>query len=288
MTLNHLRYFIELVEQKNFTKAAEKLYISQSAISKAIHSLEDELHTSLYAHDQRKFVLTTSGELFYEFAKDVIHYYELRENELKAKIKKNDNILRLGLPPTAGSIYFYNLIYEFNKENPDVQLQIQDVTSKFIPDLLLEGKLDLGIVIEPFEDERFIKKVAYKTEAVLIVSDAHPLSHRKKVSFSDLKEENFLQVTKDFQYRNVFEIYCQKAGFSPKVSFESNQWDMIIEMVACNQGISILPKPLVEKYKSKHVKSIRLTNPEFPWALTVIRSIKYPLTYTMEKFIDLL
>ncbi len=288
MTSNHLRYFIEVVEQKNFTKAAENLYVSQSAISKAIHSLEKELQTLLYIHDQRNFELTQAGELLYQFAKDVLDYYTKRERELKAQIQKQSNILRLGLPPTAGSIYFYSLIHEFCHQNPDIQLQINDATSKYIPDLLLEGKLDLGVVIEPFEDERFIKKVAYQTEAVLVVSKKHPFANKKKVNFYDLKDENFLQVTKDFQYRNVFENYCEKAGFLPKIIFESNQWDMIIEMVADDQGVSILPLPLMDKYRSKNVRCISIKNPEFPWALTLIRSAKSPVTYTMEKFIDLL
>lgn len=288
MTSNHLRYFIEVVEQKNFTKAAEKLYISQSAISKAIHSLEKELQTSLYVHDTRNFVLTSSGELLYQFAKDVLEYYTMRENELKAKIKNENNILRLGLPPTAGSIYFYSLIRDFKKQNPEIELQINDATSKYIPDLLLEGKLDLGVVIEPYEDERFIKKVAYQTEAVFVVSNQHPLANQKEVDFSTLKEENFIQVTKDFQYRKVFENYCQKAGFIPKIAFETNQWDMIIEMVADHQGVSILPLPLLNNYHSNRIRCISITHPKFPWALTLIRLGKVPVTDAMGKFIDLL
>lgn len=288
MTSNHLRYFIEVVEQKNFTKAAEKLYVSQSAISKAIHSLENELQTSLYVHDTRNFTLTSSGELLYHFAKDVLSYYTIRENELKVKIKNENNILRLGLPPTAGSIYFFSLIHDFRKENPEIELQINDATSKYIPDLLLEGKLDLGVVIEPFEDERFIKKVAYQTEAVLVVSNQHPLANQKEVHFSDLKDESFIQVTKDFQYRKVFENYCQKAGFIPKIVFETNQWDMIIEMVADNQGVSILPLPLLNNYHSNRIHCVSITHPKFPWALTLIRLGKVPVTYAMGKFIDLL
>ena len=68
MLSNHLRYFIEVTDQKSFTKAAEKLYISQSTISKAVASLEEELQTSLFEHGKRNFVLTPSGKLLYAFA----------------------------------------------------------------------------------------------------------------------------------------------------------------------------------------------------------------------------
>ena len=71
MISNHLRYFIEVADQKSFTKAAEKLYISQSTISKAVASLETELQTSLFEHGKRNFALTPSGKLLYAFATDV-------------------------------------------------------------------------------------------------------------------------------------------------------------------------------------------------------------------------
>ena len=288
MISNHLRYFIEVADQKSFTKAAEKLYISQSTISKAVASLETELQTSLFEHGKRNFALTPSGKLLYAFATDVLNYYDSQEKALLSKIEKTDNKLSLGLPPTAGSIYFFALVHDFQKQNPDVRLKINDATSRYILDLLLNGEIDLGVVIEPFEDDRFEKKVAYQTEAVLVVPSSHPLAEHEKVEFSTLRREHFLQVTRDFQYRKVFEQYCQTAGFDPDVCFESNQWDMLLEMVADDQGVTILPLPLVEKYKPRNVVSLHLMEPEFPWALTVIRPKKYPVTRSMQKFIDLL
>lgn len=142
MISNHLRYFIEVADQKSFTKAAEKLYISQSTISKAVASLETELQTSLFEHGKRNFALTPSGKLLYAFATDVLNYYDSQEKALLSKIEKTDNKLSLGLPPTAGSIYFFALVHDFQKQNPDVRLKINDATSRYIPDLLLNGEID--------------------------------------------------------------------------------------------------------------------------------------------------
>ena len=142
MLSNHLRYFIEVTDQKSFTKAAEKLYISQSTISKAVASLEEELQTSLFEHGKRNFVLTPSGKLLYAFATDVLNYYDSQEKVLRSKIETADNKLRLGLPPTAGSIYFFALIHDFQKMNPEIHLKINDATSRYIPDRLLNGEID--------------------------------------------------------------------------------------------------------------------------------------------------
>lgn len=284
----HLRYFIELADRKSFTKAAESLFISQSTISKALSSLELELHTRLYEHGNRHFTLTQSGKMLYAFAIDVLNYYDDQEKLLLTKIERADNKLRLGVPPTAGSIFFFVLINDFERMFPEIHLSIRDITSKYMPDLLMSGELDLGIVIEPFHDKRFIKRIAYETEAVLVVSNNHPLAKKDSLDFHELEQEQFLQVTRDFQYRAVFEDYCDKAGFSPDVCFESNQWDMILEMVADGRGVTVLPLPLVEKFRWKGIHSLRLTKPAFPWALTVIYPEKMPITHSMQKFLNLI
>ncbi|OLR65105.1 LysR family transcriptional regulator [Peptoniphilus porci] len=287
MIVNHLRYFIEIAKTKSFTKAAENLFISQSTISKAVISLEKELQTPLHEPGNHKFVLTESGKLLYDFAVDVIDYYEEKEKILINKINRQNIPLNLGLPPTSGSIYFFSLINEYRKKYTDIELNIFSITSIHMKEKLLAGELDLGIVIEPFEDDRFIKKIAYTSEAVLVVSEKHHLSNKKVVDFSTLSEEKFIQVTSEFQYNGVFVEQCKRAGFKPNIIFENDQWDMLLEMVANNQGVTILPRPLVEKYISKNARFIRLKNPKFPWSLTVIYRKNAILTKSMEKFLDL-
>ena len=88
MISNHLRYFIEVADQKSFTKAAEKLYISQSTISKAVASLETELQTSLFEHGKRNFALTPSGKLLYAFATDVLTIMTVRRRPFFPKSKR--------------------------------------------------------------------------------------------------------------------------------------------------------------------------------------------------------
>jgi DNA-binding transcriptional LysR family regulator len=275
----HLRYFIEVAEVKNYTRAAENLFISQSTVSKAVASLEKELNIQLIEVKGGNFFLTEAGEIFYKFAKDVTGYYDRREKELYDKIKILGEDLNLGLPPTAGSIYFSNKITEFSKKHPEINLNIVNVTSKYIPDMLLNGSLDLGIVIEPFNDKRFVKKIAYQSEAVLIVSSEHRLAKKDFVDFSELKDEKFLQISKEYMYYELFKDYCKKAGFEPNIIFENFEWDMILEMVVANRGVTILPLPLVKKYLSSRAKYLHLKNPEFPRALTII----YPKTSFVKK-----
>lgn len=283
----HLRYFIELVKLKNYTRASETLFVSQSTVSKAVSSLEKELDAKLVRIDKGEFILTREGELLYDFALDVTEYYEKKEYEFLQEIKNLGGKLSLGLPPTAGSIYFFEKISLFNKKYPDIDLEIKNETSKYLPEMLLDHKLDLGVVIEPFNDDRFIKNIVYESEAVLVVSKSHRFSHLEEIEFSLLKDERFLQISEDYQYYWVFEDYCKKANFDPNIIFKNYDWDMVLEMVVANVGVTIMPKPLVTKYFSSRVKLISLKNPIFPWALTLIYPKGDFLTKEMQKFISI-
>lgn len=283
----HLRYFITLAKLKNYTRAAENLFVSQSTISKAVASLEKELNVKLVLVDKEGFRLTKEGQLLYDFALDVTGYYDKKEEDFLATINDMGQKLSLGLPPTAGSIYFFEKISEFKDKYPAIDFEIRNETSKYLPDMVLDQKLDLAVVIEPFDDNRFVKNTVYNSEAVLVVSKDHKLAYLDEIDFADLKDEKFLQISEDYQYYWVFKDYCNKAGFEPKVAFKNYDWDMILEMVVANIGITILPKPLVSKYFSNRVKLISLKNPTFPWALTIIYPKGSLLTKEMRKFIEI-
>lgn len=115
MTMNQLSYYVEVVQQKNFTKAAEKLFVSQSTLSKSIRALEMEFQVELINRMSKKFALTPEGYLFYEYAMKLLKYYHVQTQELYQHLHSTSGILKVGIPPTAGTVYFYSLLYQFQK-----------------------------------------------------------------------------------------------------------------------------------------------------------------------------
>lgn len=287
MTLNQLSYYTEIVQQSSFTKAAEKLFVSQSTLSKSIRTLETEFETELIDRSAKEFQLTPAGKVFYDYALNLLAYYQRQTQELYQRLHGGSSTLRLGLPPTAGTIYFFSQIYKFQQKYPQVDLCITEMTSKSVKELVATGKLDLGVVIEPFSDEAFLSRKVYSSEAVLVVSKQHALAAKRTVNAAELKEERFLMVTPDYMYYDLVLDYCKTAGFAPKVAFESSQWDLLLEMVAANQGVTILPKPIVAKCYNARVHQARLKSPDFPWALTLIYRKDKFVTEPMQHFLDL-
>ena len=290
MTLVQLTYYVEVVQQGNFTKAAEKLFVSESTISKSLRTLEQELKTELVDHTARDFQLTREGLLFYECAQNILNYYHDQTQELyqRFRLHKDQGTLRLGMPPTAGTIYFYMMMERFRQRYPDIKLQItENLTSKRIKEQMDDDNLDLGVMIEPFHDERYDVQRVYLSEAVLVVSHSHALAETKSIQIAKLADEPFLLLGREFMFHDVLLDYCQTAGYSPRVVFESIQWDFLLEMVANNQGVSVLPKPLVDKCYNNRVHKVHLQDPKFPWALDVIWRRDRYFTAPMRHFLDL-
>lgn len=282
-----LLYFIKVAEEKSFTKAAEELFISQSTISKAVRSLEEKFSVELIDRSPHKFEITKNGKYVYDFAKELIEFYEEKQKELDILIENESNILKFGLPPSAGSIYFHSLISEFQRLHPHIKLIISEMTSTNIVKSLIEDKLDMGVVVEPLDFQGLTIKKVFQSEAVLVVSNEHHLAKESKVDFASLANENFLQISKDYMYYDLFNYNCKLAGFKANIIFENYQWDLILEMVIDNQGVTILPKPLIDKFLQGRGQYLKLENPKFPWALSIAYSKNKIITKPMKKFIDI-
>ena len=286
MTLNQLRYYTEIVQQKNFTKAAERLFVSQSTLSKSIRALEDEFKIEFISRICKEFKLTREGEIFYEYAVRILDFYNNQTEEQFRRLKRADGTLKIGIPPTSGAIFFFSVLHRFKKKYPGIDLRIDESASKSIHKMVADGKLDIGAVIEPFHDECLYKRPVCTSEAVLLVSKQHPLAENSIVAFSELKSEKFLSISSEYMFSDIVQNKCREAGFEPKVVFESYQWEWILEMVADNQGVSILPKPLIDKFHTERVCMIRLKEPDFPWTLSLIYRKDKFVTVPMQCFLD--
>ena len=285
VTHNQLVYLVEVVEQQNFTKAAEKLFVSQSTLSKSIKALEAELGAELIDRKAKGFVLTEAGELSYAYAKRVLHYVVTETKAIKNRIGGLGGSLSIGIPPTAGPAYFYSRIYAFRQEYPEVKLTIEETPSKTLLEKMEAGRIDMGIVLEPFENEAYVKKPVYRSEIGICVSGNHPFAGRESIRLSECKNESFLMLTPDYMFRGIVDDTCRAAGFSPKIVFESSQWDMLYDMAAANFGITFLPVWLVEKWGKQNVRVLHVDEPSMPWVLSICYQKNRYLTESMKRFL---
>ena len=113
-------------------------------------------------------------------------------------------------------------------------------------------------------------KTVFRSDAVLAVGKNHRFAKRKSISFAELDSEPMVLVSKEYMFYDQILQRCAEAGFVPQVTFTSSQWDLLLEMVAENKGVTIICRPLVEKLYSGRVVCVPLKKPEFPWTLGLI------------------
>lgn len=285
MNIRYIEYFIEIAKEKSFTKAANNIHISQPALSKVIKKLEAELNIKLIDRTAKNFKLTESGEIFFENGKKALENINLEFNSLLDSIHLKKGKIKIGIPPVISTVYFTKVISMFQKEFPEVEIcMIEDGANK-IKEMTINSEVDLGIVILPVESEE-LEVVKIKEERnILVLNKKHKFARRKKVKLKELCEENFISLNDRFMLYNEILLCCKKEGFIPKIKFKSSQWDFVAEMVALDEGIAILPKPIVDRFINENIKLVELDNPKIPWEIAIITKKNKYISYIAKEFV---
>ncbi|SEB39837.1 LysR family transcriptional regulator [Paenibacillus sp. GP183] len=284
MDLKQLSYLLEIAKQLNFTKAAESLHLTQPTLSKMVKHLEDELGVILFDRSGKYVKLTDAGMA----AIQQIQVINQSVQDLYTSLNDVSNLrtgsIRIGLPPVIGTIFFPSVVAKFQKEYPRIDFHIVEEGAKKVESRILEGKLDLGVVVAPVDNANFEILPYLNEELALILHESHPLAGKPSVALMELSKEPFILFPDGFAVRKHIMQACSKVGFEPRVTYESAHWDLLAEMVAANTGISILPQAISGKINNPSVKTIRLTNPTIPWNLIIIwHKAKYQ-SYAMREF----
>ena len=287
MNINHFAYFVEAVRENSITKAAESLFISQSTISKAIKCLEQAYNTELIDRKARNFKLTSAGEIFYNSAVKIVSNYQSETTVLAALLHSHRGKLTLGIPPVTITI-IHLLLHQYEQMYPEIDLRVIEIGAQTAFSLAQSGAADISIIIEPFDNPEFNKVSIMESETVCVVSPHHRLANYDTISFSQLKNEKFLVFDKSFMlYYRIIDC-CKEAGFMPNISLESAQWDLLVEAVSDGEGITILPRPIIQKFCPQKVKMLHLCNPSLPWIPVAAYHKEKFLSTPMKLFLDLI
>ena len=162
-----------------------------------------------------------------------------------------------------------------------------EVPSRQILSSLNEGQLDLGVVLEPVNRENYVVQRAVRSEIVAVVSQSHPLADEISVPVSRLRDEPILMISQDFMFSGLVEEMCREAGFTPRVVFESSQWDLLYEMALDGQGVAFFPRALINKHPRPEAVCLELREPHTPWTLSVAYRKGRFITTPMRLFLDM-
>jgi DNA-binding transcriptional LysR family regulator len=286
MDVRNLSYFLEVAKYKSFTKASENLFLTQPTLSKAVKSLEEELGVILIDRTKKRSVeLTDAGKIVYEDGSKIWSSLKGLTLHLDDLMDLQTGEIKIGLPPLIGALFFSAIIKGFNVKFPNISIELMEFGGKRVASYVEEGEVDLGIVVLPIEEKKYDIYPFFKEELVLYTYPNHRFSNRKQIELSDLKEEQFILFNEDFILHDRIIQECQNVGFTPKIAYKSSQWDFIIEMVAAELGIAILPKSIYQRIAPNRINMIFIDNPCPLWEIGVIHKRNGYVNYASREFI---
>ena len=245
ITARHLRVFYEVCKHMNMTKASKALYLSQPAVSKTIHDLEERYGVQLFERYNKALYLTPAGFMLLDYAKQVVNLLDtIDANMQSADIKE---VIRVGASITVGTSIMADIVTGFNELYKDVRIDVTVDGTKAIEEDLLQGKLDIAIIEGNFSSTEIHSDVVGSTETVLVVNEQHKFYSRENISAKDLEGENFIVREKGSRTRENFAAAMEKNNVKWKISWACHNTQAIKNAVDAGLGIGVLSKLSVRK-----------------------------------------
>jgi DNA-binding transcriptional LysR family regulator len=232
LELRHLRYFVAVAEELNFSRAAERLHMAQPPLSAAIRQLEQELGTELLLRTTREVRLTESGDAFLQGARRTLVELDRARSDAQRAAAGEIGALRVGFSWSARFETLPAIGRAFRSSHPDVSLLTEEMWNARMLPALRSGTIDLAVALCP-EIAGECSYLSMRTEPVVaLLSDSHPFAARETIELRELANDGFLMFPRELAPR-LYEFMtglCRHAGFEPIVRGESfhSGWDLQI------------------------------------------------------------
>ena len=273
MELRHLRYFIAVAEELNFTRAATRLHIGQPPLSMQIRDLEEEIGVRLFERGPRRVALSTAGERFLLHARRILDGVEEAVAEARRAARGELGELRVGF---TSSLPFTDLLPDalnaYRRRFPQVRLQLREMFTPEQFQALLRGELDVGFVRlqAGTPPAGIVLREVARNPLRLVVNAAHRLAGAAQVHLAELAGEDFISFPADVgtDLPGVLRALCRQAGFEPRIVQTAREATTQIGLVAAGLGVAVLPAPL-ESVRIARVRYLALAEPEAQFRLAL-------------------
>lgn len=245
VSLELLRTFCAIVQERSFRAAAARLNRSQPAVSQQIKNLEAELGLTLL--ERRGCRLTPFGERLYERARHILSETENLQRELVDLDRDQAHELRVGTSDTTALYVLPPVVRAFSKAMPYTRLVLTNRPSDAVAGQVLRGELDLGVVTLPVEHEELEERELFRQQLVLVTPKRHPLAARKRVEIHELASEPLLLLQAGTRTGALLRDHFRACGLDPQVVLDSGSFEVIKRYTAEGIGVSVLPRIVVTK-----------------------------------------
>ncbi len=292
MKLHLLRIFTVVAQQMSFSRAADALYISQPAVSKAVKELEKQLGVALFERGAGKLMLTEAGALLAERGRTILSIEQSAEEDLQALRGLRQGTLRIGSSTTIATYVLPPVIATFLNSHPAVDLRLTIQNTKTILSLLLEYQLDVALVEGPVTDQRIECEAWRPDELVLIAAPGHPLvrtAAAARLPIGSLADQLFLIREPGSGTREVGEAALVAQGVRLKHTVELGSTEAIKETVAAGLGLAIVSRAaIIDQLRVGRLVVLRVHDLDIRRTFTRVRLVGRTPSPAARAFCDLL
>ena len=287
MELYSLQVFLTVATEKSFSRAAEKLLRTQPAVSLAVQRLEQELGEKLIDRSGKELVLTDAGSTVIEYARRFQSLQQELDNSLAELRDNSAGRLVIGANEST-TLYLLRHIERYRELYPKVKVTVRRSLSSRIPNELLDGNLELGVISYDPSDERLKSKVIYSDSLAFVVSPKHRLAHRKTVSIEDLGSETFIAHNVVSPYREVVIRTFRERKVPLGIDVEMPTIDTIRKLVQNNLGVAFLPRMCVEQeIEQKTLREVRVKQMHLERKIRLVYPTRRGLSHAATAFLQL-
>ncbi len=277
MELWQLKTFRMVADTLNFTKASEKLNLTQSAVSHQIKALENELGEPLFIRSKRGVILTQAGQLALEYAGRILDEADEMKEKIAGREKSLVGRVRVAAATQALVFLFAPLFESFMEEFEGIELVFRTTvsTDQTVTDIL-NGMADIGFASMPTYSPTLRVTEVFDDELVLVVGKKHRLAKFKQIEHNELESEHWILFERGSSIRRATDTFFKKLKIEPERSLESNDTYFIKLMVEKGLGISLLPSWAVrEEVKLGKLAQVRVKDNELIRSVSMVSLKKF-------------
>lgn len=285
MTIRHFRIYLTVCNTMSMTMAAEKLYMSQSAVSQTIKELERYYQCECFERLYHKLYITEAGKTIYDYASRVLSLCKQLEGELK---KPEDQSIKIGVNFTVGESMIYEFINEFKKSHEKAEVILHINRASVLKIMLKTNQIDFALMEECLETDMF-HEVFFKQDRILFVSAPDSeLQKRRSLKPIDVVEEKLLLREKGAGVRDLFDQNMLRHGYKVQPYWESSSTSALINAVHENMGISVLPYELIkQQLNDGYISKLEVDDMQFDRNLMITYSRNKYISQTMTDFMNI-
>ncbi len=289
LDLRQLNTFLAVADCGSFSRASEKLFVAQPALSRQIRRLEETLNVKVFIRHGRGIVLSGAGEILYERAVRLLRDLDQAQADVSASAGKITGQVVLGILPTIAHTLVGSIVEEYHRQYPQVRLAVKSAMSGTLQQMVMQHRLNIAITYSP-ASQRNVRSWPLLEEPLFLIGPAgSPFAGRKSVTVAEMLEQALVLPEEKHGLRLKVEQVSANLGLTVKLALEISAWPLLIDAARRGLGYSVLPFAAVQDRVDRgDIAAAPITSPELSRKLVLLTPADRPASAATRKIADMI